>query len=86
MNPSGVRVRVLRVTTFGNSVFSHGLKAMSRSRTARAKTECSMTWYLAIDRGDSPWSTAWLTHRCTVEGITSRSGVAPNNGTKWIRR
>src|SRR5665648_880243 len=74
---SGVRVRVVGVTTLGRSVASQGLKAMSRSVTARAKTECSNTWYLTIERADRPlrdlpWSwrglPAWLTHSCTVLG------------------
>ena len=40
---SGARVRALRGGTFGNSTLSHGLVAMTRSRTARLKTECSVT-------------------------------------------
>jgi hypothetical protein len=55
VNSSGVSVRVFFVTTFGSSMSAHGLKAISRSRTARANTECSITWYLAMDRGLSPW-------------------------------
>jgi len=80
---SGVRVRVWVVTTLGRSVASHGLKAMSRSVTARAKIECSITWYLTIERADRPlrdlpsiWRglPAWLTHSCTVVGMIRPSG------------
>lgn len=57
-NSAAVKMRVFFRTTFGSSVSAHGLKAISRSRTARANTECNMVWYLAIERGDSPLSTA----------------------------
>ena len=40
--------------TLGSSVCSHGLATISRSRTARLKIECSMVWYLRIDRGGQP--------------------------------
>ena len=51
---AGVRVRVLRVMTLGSSVWSHGLWTRTRSLTARPKIEDSSTWYLWIDRGESP--------------------------------
>src|SRR5674476_1708571 len=85
-NSAGVRMRVFFRTTLGSSVAAQGLKASIRSRTARAKTECSIVWYLAIDRGDRPSSTAWLTHPWTVDGLILASGMGPKYGTKWVRR
>ena len=63
----GVRVRDLRAMTLGSSVCSHGLATMSWSRTARLKIECSMVWYLRIDRGESPPAAAWVTQSWTRE-------------------
>ena len=64
---AGVRVRDFRAMTLGSSVCSHGLATMSWSRTARLKIECSMVWYLRIDRGDSPSAAAWVTQSWTRE-------------------
>src|SRR5437870_2000981 len=50
----GVSVGLRFFTTFGSSVSEDGLKAMMRSRTARRKTECSITWYLRMLAGDKP--------------------------------
>ena len=64
-NSSGVRVRVFEAMTLGSSVCAHGLATISSSRTARSKIECSMVWYLRIDRADSPPAAAWVTQSCT---------------------
>lgn len=39
---SGVRVRAFFFTTFGSSVWAHGLNVITRSLRARSKIECSM--------------------------------------------
>ena len=77
---SGVRVRALRVMTLGSSVWSHGLWTRTRSLTARAKIEDSITWYLRIDRGDSPPSLAWATQSWTSDGEIRFSRRWPKNG------
>jgi hypothetical protein len=67
-----IRCRV--VTTLGRSVSAHGLWAISRSRTARAKMPCRTTWYLTTDRGDSPPSRAAVTQVWTSDGRIAESG------------
>ena len=56
---SGVNVRVRLPTTLGSSVSSHGLKVMTRSRTARLKIEWSIVWYLRMLLGDRPPARRW---------------------------
>ena len=85
-NSSGVRVRVLRAMTLGSSVCSHGLKTMSWSRTARLKIECSIVWYLRIERGESPPAAAWVTQSWTSEGVILAIGRWPKNGKKCLSR
>ena len=75
-------MRALRGGTLGSSMLSHGLVTMMRSRTARVKTECSITWYLRIDVGDSPELTAAVTQSCTNDGRISAIVRSPNDGRK----
>lgn len=61
-----------------------GLKVMMRSRTARRKTEWSMTWFFWMVTGEIPPSPATLvTHAWTVDGMICFIGRAPKNGRKW---
>jgi hypothetical protein len=76
----GVRVLVFFAMTLGSSVCSHGLVTMSWSRTARLKIECSMVWYLRIDRGDSPSPAALVTQSWTREPVIWYIGFLPKNG------
>ena len=85
-NSSGVNVLVFNATTFGSSVWAHGLATISWSRTARAKIECSMVWYLRIDRADSPPAAAWVTQSCTRPGVIWCSCLRPKNGKKCLVR
>ena len=83
---AGVRVRVFLVMILGSSVCSHGLVTMSWSRTARLKIECSIVWYLRIDRGDRPSAAALVTQSWTRDGVIWCIGFFPKNGKKCLVR
>src|SRR5450830_1281477 len=70
--------------TLGSSVPSQGLDARTRSRTARLKIECSMTWYLRMLAGERPAELAAVTQSWTVEGRISTIGRSPKNGRKCL--
>ncbi len=76
----------MRGGIFRRSVPSHGFERMTRSRTARLNTECSMTWYLATDVGERPDAAAVVTQSCTVDGKISAIARRPKNGRKCLSR
>ena len=81
-----VRIRSRLGTTFGSSVSRHGLWRITRSRRARLKTLCSITWYFPTERGDRPDATAWVTQAWTVDGRMACMGMSPKNGRKCRSR
>jgi hypothetical protein len=83
---SGARMRALRGGTLGSSMLSHGLVTMTRSRTARLKTACSITWYLRTDVGDSPELTSVVTRSCIDAGRISAICRSPKCGRKCLAR
>jgi len=54
--------------------------------TARTKTEDKKTWYLRIDRGESPSALAWVTQSWTSEGEIRFRPRCPKNGKKCLSR
>ena len=85
-NSAGVRVGVFETMTLGSSVCAHGLATTSPSRTARAKIECSMVWYLRIDLAESPPAAALVTQSWTRPGVIWCSCLRPKNGKKCLVR
>jgi hypothetical protein len=62
------------------------LATISPSLTAGAKIECSMVWYLQIDRAESPPAAARVTQACTRPGVIWCSCFLPKNGKKCLVR
>lgn len=85
-NSSGVRVRDRRAMTLGSSVWSHGFETIALSRTARLKIECSIVWYLRMERGDKPPVAAWFTQSWIADGEILAIGRGPNVGRKCLFR
>jgi hypothetical protein len=85
-NSSGVRIRTFRGITFGSSVSAQGLCRMTRSRTARLKTPCSITWYFMTLRGERPSADALVTHACTNDGLMDDIARLPKKGMKCRSR
>ena len=70
--------------TLASLVWAQGLKVTTRSRTARAKAECSMVWYFRTLAAERPFSVAVVTQRWISEGRILPIGLRPKAGMKCL--